>query len=228
MIKLISFDFWDTLFKGDPRHAEVRVSYLSAEYNLDPEFVKRTISETKRWCDLMGEQTLTCIPPPTQLYFLGKNLGIDDFPIGKVRQIFFQALMYYPPICLLGRDTIDSIRTTLGMRCCISCNTGFMGKRELEWILSQSEIKDSFEFAIFSEQIRVFKPNPLWIGSLQHGWYEQTFNMSLSPQEIIHVGDNDATDGQLARNTGMHFVKVKPKNPDFSPIFEIIEKEKNG
>lgn len=220
MIKLISFDFWDTLFKGDPEHSKARVSYISDKYGLDPEFVKKTIKETKKWCDAKGVETLTGILPETQLYFLGRNLGIE-FDVSDARNMFFQLLRKYPPICLLDQNVMDAIGNE-DVYTCISCNTGFMGCKEVEWAIGNSIRSRFFDYIICSDRIGVFKPNPDWERYLYTGLTRP------APSEIIHVGDNDLTDGQLCRNTGMHFVKVEPKNPDFSPIFEIIEKEKNG
>lgn len=220
MIKLISFDFWDTLFKGDPEHSKARVSYISEKYNLDPEFVKIAIKSTKKWCDDKGVETLTCIPPGTQLYFLGKYLGLDDFRPGLARSKFYTLLHEYPPVCLMNSETTLKLANSK-IPLCISCNTGFMGELETRWIVNQSSLRNVFQFELYSETIGMFKPNPAW-------FYRFASKVNILPKEVIHVGDNDSTDGQLCRNTGMHFVKVEPKNPDFSGIFEIIEREKNG
>ena len=221
MIKLISFDFWDTLFKGNPEHSKSRISYISEKYKLDPEFVKKTIKETKKWCDDKGVETLSCIPPNTQLYFLGKNLGLSNFDVVDARLRFFEFLLQYPPICLVDQTNKNKLLES-AVQWCVSCNTGFMGELEASWIIDNSPLQGLFNFRLFSEKIGIFKPNPDWVNKIS------AMSAWLKSNEMIHVGDNDATDGQLCRNTGMHFVKVEPKNPDFSNIFEIIEKEKNG
>lgn len=209
-IKLISFDFWDTLFRGNLEFHRKRNEFLSNEFKLDFAFVARKVKETKQWCDLMGEKSLMCIPPEIQLYHLGKGLCINNFDTNRIREKFFEFLKTYPPICLVP-DNIVNFLSKEYLEVCVSCNTGFFGEDELNWIISNSPLKSTFTIRIFSDSHRYFKPNPLWFSHLP-----------FHANEILHIGDNNSTDGQLCINIGAKYLKVEPQHPDFSEIFNLI------
>lgn len=220
MIRHISFDFWDTLYKGNPEFHQKRLEFLSSFLKIrDKDLILKTLNETKNTFDKLGEETLCCIDAKTQIWhFLRKlkpQIGLSE--VFDVYWKFYDLLYEHQPIPLFVDEFFDQLEEK-GVSLSISCNTGLISGDCVHEILRKTQKSKLFSFMLFSDQIGYFKPSPFFANEIK----EFPLCRANEFSQILHVGDNLKTDGKLCKFTGMQFLKVEPKKPDFNQILSLL------
>ena len=111
----------------------------------------------------------------------------------------------FPPKLLIDKTILEELKTKVKYISIIS-NTGFVHSKLIDDWMMDIGIDEYFESGIFSDRLGYFKPNPLIYVHLM-----ENFNLQF-PNEILHVGNDDSTDGELCRRTGMEYFKVMGNN----------------
>lgn len=210
-IKHVSFDFWDTLAVGNPDYIQKRAEFFSSKYDVDVESVKGAIKKVKSWCDMLGEQTLTTIPHDTQYLLILRELqiAITELPIilANMKRLFTE----HPPKVIIPSSVLDRLDND-DKSVSITCNTGLASGDMIYDFLSETDLV--FDREYFSDEERYFKPHPLIVS-----WMIDYHPDVYFANEILHIGDNLATDGKLCELTGMHFVHFSKDKMNYEDIF---------
>lgn len=217
-IKHVSFDFWGTIANPNPEFYKARENYLSEITHQTPEFIRDKFRFYKLEYEALGKKHLVGVPAQTQTLALLESLGFK-YDRNSFNQIYGHLVeLYYkfPPILILDLNVISNLMGR-GLTFSITCNTGFLDGEMVEnWLEKNTLLNDVFKLFIFSDKNdNLFKPNPLICQKIM-----KYFDCK-SPTQILHVGDDDSTDGELCRRTGMQYFKVVGNN--YSDILNYVQ-----
>jgi len=218
MINHISFDFWDTLYIGDPNFRIARGSYIHSVYGFSSEQVHTAVTKTKNFCDVVSEKTMANVDTLTQCWHLLDNLGCASIQgaidlANRTHEIFLEN----PPIPVFTLNELRDLKLK-GVSISISCNTGLISGDSIVSMLKTSEVFDIFDYVLFSDHIGYFKPNPFFLKTV----LDQPKCRARSFEEILHIGDNPNTDGLLCQFTNTNFLQVEKGNINFKDIHNYL------
>jgi FMN phosphatase YigB (HAD superfamily) len=219
VIKHISFDFWDTLYKGNPGFRANRSAFIEKKYGIEPEKTHIAVKKAKEICDGLSEKTMCTVDATTQAWHLLDQLGVAS--IGGARELCYETERFFldnPPIPLFEVSNLNALKDK-GVSISISCNTGLISGSSIVQMLGQTKVLNVFDFTVFSDHIRYFKPNPFFLDYVVRHPQCKANNF----EEVLHVGDNDNTDGYLCQLTGANYLKVENRNLDFSEINTFLK-----
>ena len=212
-IKHVSFDFWDTLAVGNPDYIQKRAEFFSSKYDVDVESVKGAIKKVKSWCDMLSEQTLTTIPHDTQYLLILRELQIASTELPIILVNMERLFTEHPPKVIIPSSVLDKLDDD-GKSISITCNTGLAsGEWICDFLYHATEMY--FTFKYFSDENAYFKPNPRIVDWM----VGHPCSNATEPREILHIGDNLATDGKLCELTGMQFVHFDKNKMNYYDIF---------
>ena len=213
-IKGVTFDWWGTVVEipavrdvhYDEQMQEIRVdraaealadaglqvnrTLLSRAYDAQTDLLLRTWNDLR---DLSVEEQARAY-----LRFLGVGEGREDLlrtlqeAFGSVIEFRLPAL--YPEI----GETLRALRDR-GYRTGLISNTGRTGGRFLRPVQDRLGIGESFDVRIFSDEVGVRKPDrAIFQVALDE--------LSLTAEEVVHVGDDVVADVAGAKSIGMRGV----------------------
>lgn len=218
MIKHISFDLWDTLYKGNPQFHKLREEYLHEKFRVSETEVKSAIKKTKTLCDGTSEKTMWCIDSKTQLWHLLDNLGCAS--IKNAQELFeftHTTFLNNIPRPTFTKDDLIGLKQS-GLSISISCNTGLISGKTVRDMLIETDIYNLFDFCLFSDEIGYFKPNPFFMDMII-----SIPNCKANHfEEVLHIGDNLNTDGYLCQLTGTNFYNNPKGSIDFTQIYKFL------
>lgn len=218
MIKHISFDFWDTLYKGNPNFRKSRAQYLNERFGVTEEQVNAAVTKTKKLCDGLGEKTMCCTDSLTQNWHLLDNLSVASIKeVNELEEFTQNTFFKNPPIPLFSLHDLQSLRDR-GMSLSISCNTGLINGYTISTWLHSTSLYELLDFTLFSDNIGYFKPNPFFMDCVisTYGCNADSF------EEVLHVGDNLNTDGYMCQLTGTNFYNNPKGTLDFTQINNLL------
>ncbi len=212
-IKGVTFDWWGTVVEipavrdiYDEQMREIRVdraaealqaaglranrTLLCRAYDAQTDLLLRT------WNDLRD----LSVEGQTRAYleFLGVGECREDL-LRTLQEAFGSAIEFrlpalYPEI----RETLRSLRDR-GYRTGLISNTGRTGGRFLRPVQDRLGIGESFDVRIFSDEVGVRKPDrAIFQAALDE--------LSLTAEEVVHVGDDVVADVAGAKSIGMRAV----------------------
>lgn len=224
LIKHISFDLWDTIFKSTKGSGNLRTQMVfeNPKYNTlnkSLEEVTIIVNSVKKHCDALGVVSGICVSPFEQsLQIYSKLNGGILFPkdIEDLENDLADLLLQCGVTLMESNLTeiledIKSRNITIN----ISCNTGLYGGVTLRKLLNANGLLSLFDFTLFSDEIKYFKPNPRFFEKV-------ALKSKYSKNEILHVGDNQITDYEGATLSGMKALLFTPKTPNYEKIYEFI------
>jgi len=141
--------------------------------------------------------------------------ALETFRVGsedEVRRLTtdFAELALWSDVCALtsAPATLESL-ARVGVRRALVCDTGYTPGYIVRRLLAREGLLDLLEVKIFSDEVRVPKPNA------------RAFNAALSaldahPETSVHVGDLRRTDVAGARGVGMGTVRLRDRHDDLS------------
>lgn len=218
MIKHISFDFWDTLYKGNPNFRKSRANYLNERFGVTEDEVHLAVKKTKELCDGLSEKTMVCVGATIQAWHLLDNLGFPSIEEATALAHFtHNNFLENHPIPLFSVDDLLSLKDK-GLSISIGCNTGLISGNAVTGMLYDTGVLRLFDFTLFSDRIGHFKPSPFFLQEtlLNSGCEANSF------QEILHVGDNPNTDGYMCQLTGTNFYNNPKGTLDFTQINNLL------
>jgi len=209
--KHISFDLWLTLIKSNPEF-KARRDFMFYELFNPCNFSLEEVSAIIRRVDISSNQiseiTQIHVPCERMIYDILKDLVNEEIEYStiltvknRIQSLFIQ----YPP-SLYDKDTAEVLSDLFNLDCILNIlsNTGFITGRTLDTVLTSLRIRKYFRFAIYSDEIKVSKPNSAMFDKVS----------ALSPyrlKDIIHVGDNLQADG-ASEQSGIEYFQINSNN----------------
>lgn len=231
MIKIISFDFWDTLFQGKDENSTKRtekraeiILNFSKKINSNIEYLDVVNAIKKSWSYfeyiwLNLNRTLTT---KELILFILNELELIDFSksdLEFLKEELSNIILQYPP--KFTQDNVPEILQKLSSKykLAIISDTGFSNGKTLREFLKIKDIYKYFSEFSFSDELNSAKPQKkVYLNILK----------SYSPENLIHVGDLIETDVTGAKNIGAYavlysgkFKKMDLNKNNFSKSFNI-------
>lgn len=221
MLKAITFDFWNTLYKAAPyafalrrkflfevfarNQIDVSVEQVDAAEEVARSAWNRAWREEYRtppaaaWVRWMLEDLLITLPP-------------DDF--SALADYFDRSLLEADPGPVLIDGAAETVRRlarryTLG----VISDSGLSTGKTLRHFLKRDGLLDCFACTTFSDEAGVSKPHARI--------FQITLDrLSVRPQEAVHVGDLTHSDIAGAKAYGMHVVRMTANYDDVNRSVE--------
>ncbi len=206
MIKAITFDFWNTLFKGviatDLRSRQVKQALgQTGHTDISQERIVLAIGHTWQEWERVWEQEHRTFGAPRWVALLLADLGIsltEPEQEALVQAMIVSGAQVNPPL-------IDGVATVLPRlaqryRLGLVCDTGLTPGRLLRQWMESHGILRHFGHLTFSDELGVSKPNPRAFLTTLEG-------LGVSPQAAVHIGDNPRTDVGGAQAVGMRAIR---------------------
>lgn len=215
MLRAITFDFWDTLYKI-PRNEGVfkrRVAMFQEAlrdmgYSADTDSIREAFYDSWQYANHYQIECGLDLTPRGQLEYvlrqLKLDLRIDEWK--KAYEAYTSIRREYPP--RLNDGVLETIPELAGRyKLAVICNTGISPGVILRDIMRADGIFDYFTVTVFSDEVRWAKPNvKIFDYTLQH--------LGVLNNEAAHVGDNSNTDMVGAKAAGMTAVWLAPEADD--------------
>lgn len=208
MIKLITFDLWNTIFdssngreRNDMR-TDALIEELS-EYNISRESINSMIAEVGEYFNglWVKEQRTPSSEEMVSYIWTKYELPANETKQSKLVRTFQEAVLIYLPVLNPGvKEVIDKLekKYVLG----IISDTGFSPGNILRTMLNNEEILHYFSYFSFSNEIGYAKPH--------RSMFDNIFEKSgISAEFGVHIGDIERTDVVGAKNAGMTAIKYK-------------------
>lgn len=217
MLKAMTFDFWDTLYKI-PRNEgffKRRVSTFQQALretgnDVDTDSIREAFYDCWQYANHYQIECGLDLTPRGHLEYVLRQLGIDlslaDWK--KAYEAYTSIRRECPPHL---NDGVLEILPVLAARykLAVICNTGVSPGLILRELMQKDGILDYFAVTVFSDEVRWAKPNVKI--------FEYTLEqLGVQNKEAAHVGDNTATDVAGAKAAGMTAVWLAPETDELS------------
>lgn len=211
MLRAITFDFWQTLYKAPPRREMVERRVISFQQilqemgrSVDRETVENAVLHSWRYAHQYQRDQGLDITPAGQLdcilSYLHLNLGLQEWK--RAYDVYTSLLQDHPPQVNEGvMETLPRLaeKYKLGL----ICNTGLSPGKMLRGLMEKDGLLPWFNFLVFSDEVGWAKPNvKIFNYALE--------NLQVKNFEAAHVGDDNSTDILGAKNAGMIAVWLAP------------------
>lgn len=211
MIKAITFDFWNTLYKGpanrrvyEKRMSDVREVLKHQGFVFDFKEVGRAFQMAWEKAAFMQRAYGEDPTPRGHVEFALQELAIkiDDEFKEKLYQTYISTLLDIPPE--LNNDVQETLPALFGKyRMAVICNTGVTPGSTLRQLMKQDGILQYFDFLVFSDEVGWAKPNvEIFKYTLE--------NIHMDSQNAAHIGDDEITDVIGAKKAGLTAVWLAP------------------
>ena len=226
MIKAITFDLWNTLFKN--------ISYTDRRKGLIKRFSEKNgfeISDAE--LTQVYNRSFNFLNPPfktTQFKHIYTSTRIKnmfdelkiDLKLEERKELIknFEVLMLAnPPTLKKGVfDTLSSL--SIDFRIGLISDTGITPGRIIKEVLKDYNILDYFDVTVFSDETGFYKPHPI-------AFKTALSKLDCSPKNAIHVGDLLDTDIKGAIGYEMHSIWIRDdlaqNHSSIVPDYEISE-----
>jgi putative hydrolase of the HAD superfamily len=207
-IKLITIDFWNTLFNsdsGDIRNYsrnKVLIDTLNdmgitLNYTQFDDVLKKSYEYyTIIWIDEQRTPSSREI-----LAFIWSKMGFEKNikAFEYVVDFFEKTIILFPPELEPNAEEA-LIKLSTKYKLGIVSDTGFSPGRMVDKLLIELDIKKYFSAFSYSDETGVSKPHPKSFTTI----LEQ---LNISPEEALHIGDIDRTDIAGAKALGMKAIR---------------------
>ncbi len=211
MIRAVTFDFWQTLYRETPEVAQRRKA-LQIDYARDF-FLDKSRTVTNGQLDLalnllsrqlagLREHHYTGVPGDELGQRLGRIVGIElaEADALKLGDLISWTLRELPPeVVGGGREVLSALhgKVKLGM---IS-DTGLMLGKDHYAVMEADGLVGLFDYFTFSDQTGTTKP-------MIRQFHHTLHRLGVAPAEAVHVGDLERTDVAGAHAAGMRAIRI--------------------
>jgi putative hydrolase of the HAD superfamily len=209
-IKAISFDLWNTIYYDHNvlySRNQARLNFFSDVLNRNGFNHQLDIEGAMNYCwdyfdKIWREEHRT--PDAKELVklscgWLGVKLSEEE--MNKISRYYEEVILDYPPRLFEGaKDVI--LELVKKYRLGITSDTAYTPGRVLKQLLERDGMLKSFSAFTFSDETGFSKPDPRAFGSTMS-------QFGSSPEETVHIGDNEYTDIKGAKDSGMKAVLFK-------------------
>ena len=212
MIRAITFDFWNTLYKftSEVQVSEQRVrefqTYLQQYgYLREVDALFELFRQTWKYTHQIQLEQGIDIGPSGQIDYILKELGIQllEAQWDEIYASYTTILRRIPP------EMNDGVAETLPLlaqkyKLAVICNTGATPGSILRQFMEADGILQYFSVQVFSDEVQWAKPN----GKI----FEHTLAaLGVKAQEAAHIGDDARTDVAGAHLSGMTAIWLAPE-----------------
>ncbi len=215
MLKAITFDFWNTLYKAAPYAFALRRKFLYelfAKHHIDVDVEQVDAAEEvarNEWNRVWREEYRT--PPAADwvrwmLDELLIQLPSEDF--NALAEYFDRSLLDVDP----GPTLIDGAAETVQRlaqhyKLGVISDSGLSTGKTLRYFLKRDGLLDYFTCTTFSDEVGVSKPHTRI--------FQITLNqLGARPHEAVHIGDLTHSDIAGAKAIGMYAVRMAANYDD--------------
>jgi FMN phosphatase YigB (HAD superfamily) len=189
-IQHVSFDFWNTIVRSNPRFKEKRAELIRTLFN--NQFSKNEINSAfsiigNKYNDHLQSGNVAIFP----LDLLKSVLNIIQNSSVNVIELYNQInniFLAYPPfIDSSFYDIIDLIHKK-GKTCSITSNTAFISGSVIVRFLENCNLLHHFSFTIFSDEFGFGKPCSKIFNQVHNELIK--YDAAINRTNILHIGDN--------------------------------------
>jgi len=207
-IKLITIDFWNTLFNsesGDIKNYNLNKILIDTLYDMGITINKELFNDViiKSW-EYYSDRWLNEYRTPSSkeiFNFIWNKMGFEknQKALEYVIDYYERAIILFPPALEVGaKDAI--IKLSSKYKLGIVSDTGFSPGKMVNELLVNLDIKKYFSAFSYSDETGVAKPHP------------KAFNfileyLNINSEEAIHIGDIERTDIAGAKSVGMKAIR---------------------
>lgn len=204
-LKVITIDFWNTLFRSDVNGA-IReqerfriVAHHAQRLGYTPTLEELLQAQQHTWQEfkrIWKESHRTPTTEELALFFWQQlNILPDDYAMEEVLESFAKGVLEHPPELLPGaREILEELASRYKLA--LISDTAFSPGEILYTVMESAGIAHLFSAFSFSDQTGVAKPHPdAFLFALR--------KINAHPSEALHIGDLERTDIYGAKNLGM-------------------------
>lgn len=225
-IRAVSFDLWVTLIRSDPRFKPLRNESLRTAFapHMTPADFDATLREWDKNADALSEASGADYGFEDRLALMFDHLGIDfdrnsqamaDAHTAQEKfTTQFHPLPYHPDVPALVAELATHVPVA------VTSNTGMLPGVLMRRLLVLAGFIDVFSHMTFSNEVNVCKPEP--------AIFKHTFNglaaivPDLTPDQVLHVGDNPNADIKGGTGFGMQAALVNTGTDGSLPIEVLL------
>jgi putative hydrolase of the HAD superfamily len=205
MIRVVSFDVWGTLLRGNPQFKARREELAAQAFGTDTAATARAMATADDELDTATLRTGDQFGGAERLRRAAEILGVPPLTgtaLAAVEVRITEALRRDPP-GLTEADvpaTLDRIRAA-GLGLAVTSNTGFLTGTQMRPTLEALGLR--VDHHVFSDEVGHAKPARAVFARLAS-------LAGCPPIEILHVGDNHTADVRGARDAGLRALWYRP------------------
>jgi putative hydrolase of the HAD superfamily len=218
MIRVVSFDVWGTLLRGNPDFKSRREALVAEAFGTDPGATTRAMHAADEDLDSATLRTGRQFGYEERLHRTATVLGVPrltDAALAAVEVQMIEALRRDPPT-LTEADvpaTLARIRAA-GLGLAVTSNTGFLNGARMRPTLAALGLL--VDHHVFSNEVGHAKPARAIFARL-------TSLAGCKPAEILHVGDNHTADVRGAREAGLRALWYRPGHSGDDTVGHLAE-----
>lgn len=203
-----SFDLWLTLIKSHPEFKAKRVELFSSffEVNKPIDEVAKVVKYYDDLCNTINE-VIGGNVDTFEIYLLilnSLNIDLKQLNRDKLNEFYQKSedlFLEYKPVVIFENlhQFFDEIKNQ-GKTISILSNTGFIKGTTMRKFLINENLDQFIDFHIYSDELKISKPNPLVFQEVKN----LIKNQDLQMNQILHVGDNPIADYKGAKDFGFN------------------------
>ncbi|GAB5465622.1 MAG: HAD family hydrolase [Candidatus Kapaibacteriales bacterium] len=226
-LKVITIDFWNTLYKND--NARERNAYRQrALVELLDQHAGRTVmgseldeavSATWKYFEKIWKDEQRTIGAEESVDFILDYLQAKQaMPHAeKLISAFADSVLVHPPSLMENvKDVLPDLSSHYNLA--IISDTGFSPGSVLKSLMERDGIDHLFSSYSFSNETGVSKPN-------EKAYYHAIEPLGYKPNEGLHIGDIEHTDVKGAKSIGMYSIRFAGNLTDFTTFRHSSETE---
>jgi len=212
-MKLVTFDFWNTLFldrQEDFRHRK-RIVYAHRIFEkcsgaLELDRVEEAFKAAHELFEGQWDHR-RAFTMEDHVREMVRNVCLELPPedLQSVVEFFETVLLEHPPLLIANASDAIAFAASTGRVGLIS-DTGYTPGRILRKILGRHNLENHFHAFSFSNETGVLKPNPVTFTKI-------LTELNIAPEDAVHVGDLENSDIAGAKQIGMKAIKYIGSNP---------------
>lgn len=211
--KHFSFDLWLTLIKSNPEFKYKRDCVFKDFFEIDKNI--EVISKTIRYYDVLSnkisEKTGRHIKYDNIYYHILSSLKVNLDTIDEKKMVDFylevEHLFLRDKPILIVPNTVELLYSikNQGKIINIASNTAFIEGHTLRCLVDYFELSDFFSFQLYSDELKISKPNPLFFENIYNNAMEI---QPIEKKDVVHIGDNKFADYEGATKYGFSAILV--------------------
>ncbi len=209
MIKLVSFDVWDTLLKLDIMLDAIakgisKVAGLNAEeVSVKIYGVRERIKEIRR----KGELSISEILSLSRI-LIAEELGVDE---ELVRRGIARAILdmnYDDLVNEYAKDVLAMLKKK-GLKIIVIGNVLIWESPYTRLLLEATGLAEYIDRQYYADEMGVYKP-------MKEAFHNPLKDFEARPDEAIHIGDSIIEDFEGALESGLYAIKIDPEANEVS------------
>ncbi len=215
-IKVITIDFWNTLFdssngieRNEHRMNKLKFAFESIGLNIPDEEYEKAMQDAWEYFNNIWRNELRTISTKDAILFFWNYFNAPKVEelIDDVIDTFEKSILIHPPK-LIERVPETLEKLSQKFKLAIVSDTGFSPGSVLRELLKISGIYNFFTTFSFSNETGVAKPHPKAFLTVLNA-------LECSPENALHIGDIEETDIQGAKNLNMFAIRFIGNNISF-------------